>query len=131
MTEPRSHRDPERPERSDEAERPEIRALRALGRAEAPPELWERVQAELRRTQREAPRPVLRPVFRRLAVAAALLLLVGGSAWLLRPGTLGSGSVAPSETLVLAPPTPPEVKEALLAKVQVRRYPSAFGSVQR
>lgn len=123
----------------DELSRELIAALRSLGgerapaeladgvelarlpRASAPPELWTRVAAELRR-QAIAPTPRARRLAWPRWAAAAAVLLLGGIAWLGGADPLGSrGALADDAGLARA--VPEETRRMLIAKVAVREVP--------
>jgi hypothetical protein len=89
--------------------------LARSGGISAPPELWDRVAAELApEFGRGAARPGRLLRWPRLAAAAGFLALVGGLAYLAMPGR----TTAPAEELpVLAAEIPDEVARALRARL--------------
>jgi hypothetical protein len=86
-------------------------------RLTAPPELWERVSADLRLGSHRT-RVLSWP--RRLTVAAGVLML-GGITWFYWPSTppLGENPQLPGEAIALAPALSPERQRALRARLLV------------
>lgn len=96
--------------------------LALLPRVSAPPELWTRVSAELRRTQ------IATPPRRRLLnwprwTAAAGVLLLAGLAWFGGADLLGPGRGVASGDAGLAGEVPEETRRMLIARLTVREVP--------
>lgn len=96
--------------------------LALLPRVSAPPELWTRVAAELRR-QQPAPLPRRRLLNWPRWTAAAGVLLLAGLAWFGGADLLGPrGGPAPDDA-GLAREVPEETRRMLIARLTVREVP--------